>query len=278
MFLNSYGLTPEGTASLYEIDGGLAHRTRDELRELAGTEVWTVGTDAYSYEEPRGLAFSAVKRAISTEDNISTFVLREALIQHARSLGLEAWTGRSREIEIRGLTTAVTEDVFEIEQVLTVRVTSEFYVDTPFLLTARPKARWRSALPLSDATVASHAVGESAIQSSGDGPRRGRIVALNGSTATLLVAGKELEVNADDYKLAVNAGLVSRWRGPSVLSHLRVAGGEYTSEHRRNQHAVADRFKFMGDSVRRLGDRVPVNGGGSITIGPPVRLRVQVRQ
>ena len=277
MFLNSYGVTPEGSAALYEMGGALSNQTVEDLRRVTGTEVWKEGKDAYSYVKPGAQHASRVEREMSEDDGVTLFVIREALIQHALSLGLDAWARRARDLEIRGLEELLTDDLFEIERVLVLRVTSERYVDAPFILTARPRSRWRCVASLTDAEVAKHALGESAVRIAGEGPRRGRVESITGSVTTLLSDGEPTEVSSNDYTLAVNPALVSRWRGPAVLSSLRFTSGEITATHRRNQHAVADRFKFMGAAIRRLGAEVPVSGGGKITIGAPVQVRLESR-
>lgn len=277
IFLNSYGMTPEGPAALYAMVGALADQTVEDLRRTTGTAVWKDGKDAYSYVQPDVQQTSYVKHDMSEDDGVTLFIIREALVQHALSLGLDAWARRARDLEIRGLVAPVTEDLFELEQALVLRVTSERYVDAPFILTARPRSRWRCAAPLADGQVARHALGESAVRIAGNGPRRGRVESISGSVTTLISEGEQVEVSSDDYTLAVNPALVSRWRGPTVLSRLRVTAGELTVRHRRNQHAVADRFKFLGGAIRRLGDEVPVSGGGKITIGSPVQVRLESR-
>lgn len=276
VFLNAFALMPKGGVALFEMRGALAGRRRDELRDVVGVSVWADGRDALSYEEPRDLEAEKRLEDLNPVSGLTLFVLREAIVHHARTLGYDAWVGRAAELQVTGLPTPAVEDRFQLEQGLALRVSPEEFIDASVVLTARHRTLWRSAEPLTDGEVAAHAPGQSAVRLRGAGPRRGRVAQVEGEVATLLYRDEPVLVAAADYALAVNAALVARWRGPRVLQSLRVTAGEVTVTGRRNQHAVADRFKLAGDAVRLLGGTVPVAGGGEITISNrPIQVRLE---
>lgn len=276
VFLNAFSLVPNGSVALFEMRGALAERRRDELRDVVGVSVWADGRDAVSYEQPHDFEAEERVEALNPASGLTLFVLREAIVHHARTLGFDSWVGRAGELQITGLPTPAVEDRFRLEQGLALRVSPEEFVEAPVVLTARHRTLWRSAEPLTDAEVAARAPGQSAVRLRGGGPRRGRVDRVEGEVATLLYRNKPVQVAAADYTLAVNAALVARWRGPRVLQTLRVTAGEMTVTGRRNQHAVADRFKLAGDAVRLLGGTVPVAGGGEITISNrPIQVRLE---
>lgn len=276
LFLNAFSLVPEGRVVLFEMRDALADRRRNELRDLAGVSVWAVRSDALSYEKPHGFDAEERFEDLAPVDGLTLFVLREAIVHHARTLGFDAWVGRAGELQITRLPTPAVEDRFRLEQGLALRVSPEEFVDAPVVLTARHRTLWRSAEPLSDEEVAAHAPGQSAVRVRGKGPRRGRVERVDGEVATLLYRDEPVEVAAADYTLAVNSALIARWRGSRVLHRVRVTAGEMTVTGRRNQHAVADRFKLAGDAVRLLGETIPVAGGGEITISKrPVQVRLE---
>jgi hypothetical protein len=275
-YLNAFSLVPNGSVTLFEMRGALLEQRRDQLRDVVGVSVWADGRDALSYEEPRD--FDAEERVVDLDPvtGLTQFVCREAIVHHARTLGFDAWVGRAGELQIVGLPNPAVEDRFRLEQGLALRVSPEKFIDAPVVLTARHRTLWRSAEPLTDEEVAAHAPGQSAVRLRGTGPRRGRVEQVEGEVATLLYRDETVEVAAADYALAVNAAMVARWRGSRVLQNLRVTAGEMTVTGRRNQHAVADRFKLAGDGVRRLGETIPVTGGGELTISSrPIQVRVE---
>jgi len=276
LFLNTYPLVPSGRVALFEMPGALTERSRDELRDIVGVSIWADRDDALSYQPPQKMESSERLEEFTPVEGLTLFVIREAIVEHARTLGFDSWVGRASEIQITGLPNPAIEDCFRIEQGLALRVSREAYIEAPVVLTARHRSLWRSADSLASPEVAVHAVGEPAVRLQGDGPRRGRVERVAGAVATLLVRQEQVEVPSTDYTLAVNAALVARWRGSRVLHRLRVTAGEMSVTGRRNQHAVADRFKLAGDAVRRLGGVVPVAGGGEITISNrPVELRLE---
>jgi ribulose 1,5-bisphosphate carboxylase large subunit-like protein len=102
------------------------------------------------------------------------------------------------------------------------------------------------------------------------------VVRLEGASAWLQRGKDEIVVEAAGYQLSVNSSLVAGWRGGTVLRDMRVAAGEFTVTGKRNQHAVADRFRRVGNSVRALGDTVTLNGGGKVTIErQPLAIRLE---
>lgn len=276
IYLNAFSLVPKGSVALFEMRGALAERRRDELRDVVGVSVWADGRDALSYEKPHDVKAEERHEDLDPVTGLTLFVLREAIVHHAHTLGFDAWVGHAGELQITGLPTPAVEDRFRLEQGLALRVSPERFIDAPVVLTARHRTLWRSAEPLTDEEVAAHAPGQSAVRLRGAGPRRGRVEQIDGEVATLLYRNEPVVVAAADYTLAVNAALVARWRGPRVLQSLRVTAGEMTVTGRRNQHAVADRFKLAGDAVRRLGSTILVAGGGEVTISnSPIQVRLE---
>jgi hypothetical protein len=93
------------------------------------------------------------------------------------------------------------------------------------------------------------------------------VATVSGDRLTLLAGRQEHDVEASAYTISVNASLVVEWRGAAVLRRLRATTGDLTASGKKNRHAVEDRFKLLGDSIRKLGGEIAVVGGGKIAIG-----------
>jgi len=276
LYLNNYALTFSGEVSLFQMRGAAVDRTRQELRQLTGVHVFVEDDHAYAYSEPAGVEVEPISEPLIPVDNLRLWAVRGALIDHCHGLGMEAWFGFGGELLVIGATPAVVEDRFRVEQVLVLRVSREEYVDAHALLTARHRTQWRSAEPISDPDVRARAINQTALRLRGDGPRRGRVVRADPDRLVLVVGEEEFEVTPEDYTLAVNASLVAGWRGSAALGRLRVTTGELTVSGKRNRHGIADRFKLVGDAVRRLGTTVGVNGGGEVVISRvPIAIRLE---
>jgi hypothetical protein len=276
LYLNSYPLTCSGDVRVFEMVGIAAERTRREVRDIAGVPVWVERDSAFSYDNPGVPGAVKASRSLARPTGLSMFVMREAILAHCRSLDFDAWIGRAGELHVSGVTPPAREDRFQIEHTLQLRVGTEEYIDADAVLTARHRTRWRCTDSLSTPELAARASGSPAIRLRGDGPRRGQVTSIQGQTATLRVGAEAVDVVADDYTLTANAALVAGWRGSSVLRKLRVTAGELTISGKRNQHGVEDRFKLVGDAVRRLGGRIAVEEGGLIEIGrTPIQIRLE---
>lgn len=228
------------------------------------------------YARPAAGAVEPIDRSLSPVDDLGLFAIREALVTHCQRLGFDASIGRAGELRVVGVIAAAVQDRFRIEHVLHLRIGQEDYVDSDAVLTARHRTAWRCAEPLADREVAANAVGEPAVRLQGEGPRRARVVRVNGTTAVLRLGPDEVEVSAADYTLAVNAALIARWRGSAVLRQVRVTAGDLTVNGRRNQHGIEDRFKLVGDAVRRLGGEFAVGDRGTVKIDArPVQIRLE---
>lgn len=276
LYLNSYPLTCSGDVRVFELTNAAATRQRREIQEDAGVTVWFEDGNAYSYGEPRAPNVIESTRPLAPLNGLGLFVIREAIAEHCRSLGFEAWIGRAGEIHVTGAIPHAIEDRFWIEHVLHLRITTEEYIDADVVLTARHRTAWRCTDALTDADLAARAPRQPATRLRGDGPRRGRVERVSGNAVTLRVGPEKVEVAAGDYTLAVNAAFVAGWRGSGVLRQLRVTTGELTVSGKRNEHGIEDRFKLVGDAVRRLGGTVAVVGGGHIDIARvPVQIRLE---
>ena len=279
LYLNSYPLTLSGEVSLFQMRDAAIDRTRDELRELTGVQVFVEDDHAYSYREPAGVAWEAISERLLPLDGLRFWVLRDVLIQHCHNLGLDAWFRFGGELHVVGLTPAVVEDRFRVEHVLQLRVSREEYADADALLTARHKTQWQTSDPISDPDIRGRAAGHPAVRLSGDGPRRGWVEEINDDQLVLGVGEGTVEVASVDYAMSVNASVVAGWRGLKVLRQLRVTTGELTVSGKRNQHGIADRFKLIGDAVRGLGTTITANGGAEIEISQhPVAIRLEGEQ
>jgi hypothetical protein len=276
LYLNSYPLTCSGDFRAFEMKEAAATRSRQDIQDEVGVAVWGEGSNVYSYRVPQTSSFVERTWSLAPPTRLGLFVIRDAIVEHCRSLGFDPWVGRAGELHVAGAIPHAAEDRFRIDHILDLRVGTEEYIDADAVLTARHRTTWRCLDALSDPDLAARAKGFPAVRLRGDGPNRGRVERLRGETATLRVGVQEIEVPAADYTLAVNAAFVSGWRGPSVLRKLRVTTGDLTVNGKRNQHGVEDRFKLVGDGVRRLGGTVPVAEDGSIDIaGAPVQVRLE---
>src|SRR5581483_6905465 len=110
----------------------------------------------------------------------------------------------------------------------------------------------------------------------GDGPRRGVVREVLEDDVVLEVGGERVTVPAAHYVISVNSAIIVGWRGSEVLRKVRVISGHLTNAGKKNRHAVEDRFKLVGDAVRKLGTTVALHGGGEIGIGRvPVAIRLE---
>lgn len=279
LYLNSYPLALTGEVALFQMRDAAVDRDRDELRELTGVQVFVEEDHAYSYAEPAGVEWEAIKEQLQPLDRLRFWALREALMGHCHAQGLDAWFRFGGELHVVGLTPSVVEDRFRVEHVLQLRVSREQYIDADALLTARHKTQWQTSDPISHPDIGQRAVGHPAVRLSGDGPRRGWVQQVDGDQLALSAGADTVHVAARDYALSANASLVANWRGLTVLRQLRVTTGELTVSGKRNQHGIADRFKLIGDAVRKLGATITANGGAEIEIGRhPVAIRLEGEQ
>lgn len=278
LYLNSYGLTLAGEVRLFCMsDAGASYR-RSELRDLAGVSVWLDHNDALAYEPPGGDAPAAevITRPLTPPDTVALWAAREALIAHCSEQGYDARFGWGGELQIAGLIAPADEDRFRIEHVVWIRIADEEYVDAGALLTARHRARWSYRGSLADPEAQHWAPGRRALRLRGDGPATGRIAAVTGGRLTLLAGEDELELAAGDYTMTVDSRVIAAWGGAGVLRRVRTTTGDLTVTGKRNQHAVEDRFKLVGDAIRQLGSTVPVVGGGELTISKrPLGIRLE---
>lgn len=276
LYLNSYALTLNGDVSLFQMRNAAVDRTRAELRRLTGADVFVEDEHAYAYREPANVETEIITEPLIPPDSLRLWAAREALVEHCQGLGAEAWFGFGGELHVLGLTPPAIEDRFRIDHVLVLRVSREAYVDAHALLTARHRTQWRTVDPISVADVRARAGGRTAVRMRGDGPRRGRILRVDSTRMALALGDDEIEVSADDYQLAVTGSMVAEWRGVPVLRRLRVTTGELTVSGQRNRHGVEDRFKLVGDAVRRLGNIIAVRGGGEVAVDRlPIAIRLE---
>jgi hypothetical protein len=276
LYLNSYDLKTEGSASIFRLLKAEALADRRDLQRSIGVRVWIEDSNVFAYQKPSGQDAEESQFDLRRSGQMGMFVLREALLEHCQALGFEAWIARAGEIRIMGVTPPSDTDLFRVEHVLHVRIGREETAAGMPVLTARHRTSWRCIDDLSDPKVASFASRQWAVRLSGEGPARGRVVGVGGDSAVLEVGPEEVEVNAADYTLSVNAALVANWRGSSVLRQIRVNAGDLTVRGKRNRHGIEDRFKRAGQAVRALGGEFPVRGQARVRIEKsPVQVRLE---
>ena len=170
------------------------------------------------------------------------FAARAAVVTHLKASRHDAWFARMGEVQCVGLLPPREEDRFVLEPVLRLRIVEGFSTGARALCLVGAETRWRCAADLSDEGLARWAVGERAVRLSGDGPLKGRVVALVDGKLQMLAGGEQTTVDARDYTLAAGSALVSRWRGDRALKQLNVASGVLTAAGKRNRYAIKDRF------------------------------------
>jgi hypothetical protein len=278
LYLNSYGLTLDGDVRLFRMaDAGSSYR-RHELRDLAGVSVWLDHNDAFAYERPAAdaPATEVVTRPLTPRTTVSLWAAREAVIAHCGEHGYEARFGHGGELQIAGLIESADEGKFRIEHVIWIRIADEEYVDASAVLTARHRARWSYRGSLADREAQAWASGRRALRLNGDGPATGRIAAVDGDRLILLAGGDELALAASHYTMTIDSRLVAAWGGSGALRRMRTTTGDLTVTGKRNKHAVEDRFKLVGDAMRRLGTTITVIGGGQLIISDrPLGIRLE---
>jgi hypothetical protein len=269
IYLNSYPMSAEGSVSLYKLAGAASSKRRKEIQRETGVSVWVEGDDAFAYREPSGSNAEQVEISWGEIRDLELFVLREALVDHCQALGFDAWIARAGEINVAGVTPPSTEDRFCIDHVLNLRISREEFLPDGPVLTARHRTSWRCIDPLSNRDMASLAPRQRAVRLKGDGPYRGKVVRMAGSSAYLLVGGREVEVDAQDYTLTANAALIARWRGSSAL--------------RKGRKSRSTSRRWVRCRRRRASRDSPGSGSGSPRgpdvssvpgwLSPPVTLR-----
>lgn len=280
LFLNSYPLTFHGQMDLHEIRGACESYTRDELREIAGVQIWMGDRDAFAYDAPATSleGVQVIAKDLAPPDGLVLWAARGALVAYCTDKGYDAWFGRHGEMHVIGMIEAMTEDRFLIEQGIVMRISQEEYADAHAILTIRPRTRWLCRDSLADSAVAARAVGRRVVRLVGGGPRSGVVLRIDGDEVALRVGDDETIVAAADYTITVNAAVIANWRGSDVLRAVRVNTGELTATGNRNRHGVEDRFKRVGISARKLGPKIPVSGGGKIEIAQrAVAIRLEDR-
>src|SRR5690348_1572300 len=90
LYLHSYPLTLSGEVSLCQMRDAAAERTRRELGQVTGVQVFVEDDHGYTYLEPAGIEWEAISEPLLPVDRMRLWAVREALIDHCRALGLDA--------------------------------------------------------------------------------------------------------------------------------------------------------------------------------------------
>jgi hypothetical protein len=181
------------------------------------------------------------------------FDLRDCLAAQASSKGLGARFGFGGEIFITGLKRGVKIDGIVVQRQLRIRLVEEGAAEGETWLVARHDTHWIVAGTLADADLRERALGESAERLSGDGPRKGEVVQITDTSATLRVRNEEISVSPSDYTLTANFSYVRRFHRPDTLVRLQVASQSLTPTGHRNRYAVKDRYLSLREALDQLG-------------------------
>lgn len=252
--LNRFDVRCPGVHKLTRFTRPESKDARRALEARLGVALFV--TEDFAYAAGEVAEGSLVELGCDFDRLIHQFDLREALARQARELGFRAWFGRGGELHVVGLPGGRTIDGIEVQRRLRLRLTAE---EDQTTLTARHGTRWITAA-LSDPTVRSKAVGETAVRLTDGHPRRGEVLRNDGSSAVLRVGGDEIEVASSDYVISVSAAYVRRHHGPQTLQELQIASGSMTSRGQRNRYAVKDRFEALLEDMDAL--------GWAISLGP----------
>lgn len=216
-------------------------------------------------EHPKGGSTTVACDAESGE--LCVFMLRQALVGHARERSLEAWVNRYREVTVAGLLPARTAGEVIVEPLLVMRVVREGFDAGETYLVVRPRVRSYLAGSLATLGKPQELVDQTAQRLRGDGPTRATIVAVDPAGEVKLVTrrGDESSWSAGDYTVVATPELIRARYGPQAWSNVQVANGALTQNKRRNTYAVKDRFVAATDGLNRLGSELQLPGG-SITV------------
>jgi hypothetical protein len=144
-------------------------------------------------------------------------------------------------------------DGIVVQRQLRVRLVEEGAAEGETWLVARHDTHWIVAGTLTDAELRERALGESAELLSGDGPRKGEVVRITDTSATLRVRNEEISVDPSSYTLTANFAYVRRFHRPDTLARLQVASQSLTPTGHRNRYAVKDRYLSLHESLNQLG-------------------------
>jgi hypothetical protein len=274
LYLNAYRLCFEGEVELWRLPRGEDDDKRAREREL-GIALWGEREAFWSVRQPPDDAVSSQRMPAAQPGGRVLFAAREAIVDHARAAGREAWFARAGEMGCLGLLPAQDTDRFVLEPQLVMRLVQEPYLDADAAVIVRARTRWRCAGTLADAELHRFALGEPAVRLAGDGPRRGRVEAVSADELRLRAGEMSVSVAPGDYGLVAGSRLVVAYRGQQILRDLQIASGVLTVSNRRNRYAVKDRFQMAGRMLRNLDWPVPLPGGGAIELRSPLELQME---
>ena len=245
--LNRFDVRCPGVHKLTRLARPESKDARRALESRLGQAIFV--TDDFAYTVGEIAEGSPVELGCDFDRLVHQFDLREALALQARERGFGAWFGRGGELHVVGLPGGRTIDGIVVQRRLRLRLTAE---EDQTSLTGRHGTRWITAA-LSDPTVRSRAVGETAVCLSDGHPRRGEVVRSDGSATILRVGSDEIEVASSDYVISASAAYVRRHHGPQTLQNLQIASGSMTTRGQRNRYAVKDRFAALLEDMDALG-------------------------
>lgn len=110
---------------------------------------------------------------------LCVFMLRQALVGHARGRGLEPWVNRYREVTVAGLLPARTAGEVIVEPLLVMRVLREGFDLGETYLVSRPRVRSYLSGSLATLGKPQELVDQTAQRLSGDGPTRATVVGVD---------------------------------------------------------------------------------------------------
>jgi hypothetical protein len=275
LFVNAFAIECPGGHRLHRVRRPDSHSERRELERRLGTSAWGSGDWLYLADGDEG---DSIGVRCDHDADLHGFVLREALLDHARGCGFDAFLPFAGELRCFGLPGELRAHGVVGQRGLRLRVQTEPALGVP-LLCARHATRWLLDGDLSDAEMRNLAVGQSAMRLDGDGPRRAEVLRASANEILLRTRGGEVSVAPGDYTLSAGSSLVRRSRGPAAFRWLQVSSGSLTSGGRRNRFAIRDRISALSEDLGAFGLEFALPDGGRARISPsPIEIRVQERR
>jgi hypothetical protein len=285
LYINAHEIATEGTHTAWRLLGGrVARQQRHALAERHGVAIFLDRGVAYAVEPLDADVAGAVVYDIAQHADLHRFLLREGLLRQAVFAGFEAWIGFGGEIGCADSQHALLADgPVRVEPVLNLRVAREGALEDLTVLVARRNVRWRFAETLASPLFAAIAPGETAMRVDGDGPRRARVIAVEGDTLKLARGTGGVEMPASSYALSANAALVYRVlretgsdQAEQTVRRAWQASAARLPNGRPNEYAIQEREAAALGMLDQLGWEFDLPDGSRAHIArQPIEVKVR---
>lgn len=270
--LNAVELHCTGKHQVTRLSAPTDRAARAVLESRVGSSVFVQG--AYAYKGGTHDLPDSERWEVACDSNrpLHLFDVRDALAAHVSSLGYRSWFGFGGILHVAGLPGAQTVDGVLVDRRLRLRIVDDGVDGAVTSLVGRADTRWLVSDLLQDPIRASRCLGESVERLTGDGPRRGRVLSVDGPTFAVAAGPNVSVVPTSDYVIAANSRFVVQEFGPSTLRRLQVASGSLSTSGQRNRYAVKDRYSALARGLNAIGGEFELLGGGTVVMSDELAM------